>query len=395
MTKPTPTRVLIIAGEASGDHHAADLINALQKQYPNQHWQFTGIGGPNMRKAGTNLLMDANELSVVGLIEILLKGRALLKAKRLIKKQLYATPPPHAVILVDYPGFNLHIAKLAKRANLRVIYYISPQVWAWRKSRLQFIKKWVDHMIVILPFEKSLYDKASIPATFVGHPLTTQAICPLTSAQAREFIGVKTKEGGSHKANSPLVALMPGSRLQEIQRLLPEMLKAAVQLQTQLPSVQFCLPIAPNLPQTLIEGYLKAYPALPITLTRETYPAIKAADLVIVASGTATLEVGLLETPMVIVYKLSWLSYFIAKHMVYLSEISLCNIILGKRLCPELLQQHACALTIANEAFNLLTNSRQRAHTIAALQTLKSCLHLPNNAAENAAKVVLKCLEQK
>jgi len=385
-TKQPHCRVLIIAGEASGDLHGASLVKAVKARPTNTSIHFIGIGGQYMQEAGVELIMKSDELSVVGIIEVITKLNQLYKAKQLIKEQLHHHKPD-LVVLIDYPGFNLHIAKLAKEAGIKVLYYISPQIWAWRRGRLKKIKRYVDHMMVILPFETKYYEDADIPVTFVGHPLTEAVMCDLTAEQAREKIGIPTTD-------QHVVGLMPGSRTQEIQRLLPEMLKAASQLLNLFPDIQFVLPLASTITRQDIDDYLKHYKhhQLPIIFTRNIYTAIQASDVVIVASGTATLEIGLLETPMVILYKLSWLSYGIGKCLVHLSAISLCNIILGKRVCPELLQQKACAKTIVKEVMALLNNPSQYAETVHALQQLKPLLD-KGNAAKNAATVFLELLD--
>jgi len=346
--------VLIVSGEASGDMYAARLITEMLSLDPNLC--FFGMGGDNMRAAGVDILVDAKDLAVVGIVEVLSKFNmiysALKKVKTILKKN-----PPDLVILIDYPGFNLRVAKMAKQAGVKVLYYISPQIWAWRKNRIHTLKKYVDWMAVILPFEAKIYEQAQIPVTFVGHPIVEQV---KSTALAIEQHSQKT------------ICLMPGSRSGEIKNLLPVILESAKRLKELYPSLQLLLPLAPTILLSEITPYLSHYSELNIKIIKnQTYEAIQKSDAVIVSSGTATLEIALLGVPMVIIYKLAPLSYFILKKLAKINYIGLCNIIAEKSIAPELIQNDANPEKITHEIKRFLENAEYRHQTEKNLAEMK------------------------
>lgn len=384
-------RVFIVSGEASGDMYAARLITEMLHLDPNLY--FFGMGGDNMRRAGADILVDAKDLAVVGLVEVLSKFNmiysALKKVKSILKKN-----PPELVILIDYPGFNLRVAKMAKQAGVKVLYYISPQIWAWRKNRIHTLKKYIDWMAVILPFEAKIYEQAQIPVTFVGHPIVEQISDFILPAPALRRGDSKTKrDDNERQGDNKTICLMPGSRSGEIKHLLPVILESAKQLKKHYPSLQLLLPLASTIPPSEITTYLNHYSELNIQiLENQTYDAIQKSDAVIVASGTATLEIALLGVPMVIIYKLAPLSYFILKKLAKINYIGLCNIIAEKSIVPELIQEDANPERITQEIKRFLEDTEYRHQTEKNLTEMKMKLGdggASNRVAELAMKLLL------
>lgn len=338
MQESRPKRVMIVAGEASGDIYGAGLIKAVQQQ--DAHVTFFGIGGKRMREAGADTLVDSAEMAVVGLVEVLKHFDVIASAFLTLKKLLLQTPPD-LLILIDYPGFNLRLAKIAKRAGIKVLYYISPQIWAWHQGRVKKIKRLVDHMAVILPFEAPFYEKAGVPVSFVGHPMADLVKVSLSRDEAAVSFGLDPSR--------QIVGLFPGSRRSEINRLLPTILGAAQLLHHKFPDIQFVLPLASTLHDDDLTPYL-AKADLPVTIVHErVHDLIRACDAVISVSGTVTLEIALVGTPMVIIYKLSPITYQLAVRLIKVDHIGLCNIVAGETVAKELIQDEASAENIAGE----------------------------------------------
>lgn len=338
-----PTRVMIVAGEASGDIYGAGLVRTVQASDP--AFSFFGIGGPRMREVGCETLVDSADMAVVGLVEVLKHFDVIASAFLKLKKNLLETPPD-LLILIDYPGFNLRLAKVAKKAGVKVLYYISPQIWAWRQGRVKKIKRLVDHMAVILPFEAPFYEQAGVPVSFVGHPMADLVEVSLTRDQAATSFGLDPAKR--------IVGLFPGSRRSEVTRLLPTIIDAARLLRQRFPSVQFVLPLASTLTDADLAPWLTGCD-LPITVTRERiHDLMRACDAVISVSGTVTLEVALVGTPLVIIYKLSPITFQLAKRLVKVEHIGLCNIVAGKTVARELIQDDASPEQIAAEVGRLL-----------------------------------------
>ena len=323
-----PFKVMIVAGEASGDLHGSYLVRAMKEMAPSL--SFYGIGGGKMRQAGVTLLADAADLAVMGLVEVFSRLKFILGLMGSLKRTM-ETDRPDLLILIDYPGFNLSLAKAAKKKGIKVFYYISPKVWAWRKGRIKTIRRVVDQMALILPFEEELYRKSGVRATFVGHPLLDEIKVKKTVEEIRTDLNLMP--------GKITVALLPGSREGEVRRLLPEMAKAARILENRFPSIQFVLPVAHTLPPDLISGILAQSDISVRLVTGMTYEALAISDVAIVASGTATLETALLVKPMVIVYKVSPLTYFFGKMIVRIKHMGLANIIAGRTIIPELMQK--------------------------------------------------------
>ncbi len=357
-------RITIVAGEASGDIHAAHLIRQLLAVHPKLIIQ--GLGGQHMQAAGANVLFDLAAYGVTGLTEVLLQMRVINKAFRIIRASLIQTPPD-LLILIDYPGFNLRLARFAKqRLHLKILYYISPQIWAWKANRLHTIKRYVDRMAVIFPFEKTLYEKAHVPVSFVGHPLVAQ-IKPLDALTIRRQFNLPSGH---------LVAFLPGSRLNEIKYHMPVFIKAMQTIYAHLPDVTFVIPIASTLPYEKIACYVKHLP-IPVYLIKGHAQAIAAcSNAVVVASGTASLECALLQKPMCIVYKASLLTYVAAMKLLRVKYIGLCNLLKNRMIVPELLQDDCNAHELSQVVIKLLTQTAYRNHLTQSLNKLSRELSL-------------------
>jgi lipid-A-disaccharide synthase len=342
MSATAPKSVVMVAGEASGDLHGARLTAALRRRLP--AIRISGAGGGAMKAAGAQIVVDIRELSVMGITAVLLKiPRILGQMARL--KRLLAANRPDLLILIDFQDFNLHLAGYAKKIGIPVLFYISPKVWAWRAGRIRKIKRRVDHMAVIFPFEKTFYDKHGVPATFVGHPLMDGA--PADSAY----------EQGSSSGKSRAIALLPGSRECEVLRLLPEMLEAARILQQDNPELQFLISRAPSIDVALIENLARHHGVAQTQVTGDpVYDIFRRSRLAIVASGTASLEAAIYGIPTIIVYSVSTLSYMIGRLLVHVPHIGLANLIANKRVLPELVQDQATAPEIATFAKHLLSD---------------------------------------
>ncbi len=373
--------VFIVSGEESGDLHGASLIMALKKKIPSL--EFFGMGGHRMREAGLKGL-DSKEVSVVGLVEVIEKLPRILKSFKELKALLLSRRF-EAVILIDFPDFNLRFAKEAKGAGVPVIYYISPQVWAWRKGRIKKIARLVNKMLVVFPFEVGLYKDAGVDVEYVGHPLVDTAECKLTKEAARAALGVPQ--------DSVCVSMLPGSRTSEVKRILETLLKAGWLIEKGLNGKPvFLLPAAGGMDDDFLNGFLKNSPVEVKIIRGQMYCALRASDAAIVASGTATLETALIGTPMVIVYKMSPISYGVAKSLVKLDYAGLPNIIAGRQVVPELLQNSASPERIAKEVLEILTVDKSRDSILKAYKEIKLSLG-GKGAAEKAAEAICGVIE--
>jgi lipid-A-disaccharide synthase len=373
-------RLLIVAGEASGDLHGGNLARALRVQQPTL--QLLGVGGRQMREAGVALLYDIRDLAVVGAAEAVHSLRTLWTVYRMLLEEVERTPVD-AVLLIDFPGFNLKLAKALAQRYIPVLYYIAPQVWAWHPGRLKKMQRWVRQLFVILPFETALYREAGIEAEFVGHPLLD--LVPSSGAKADACI-----ECGLDP-EAPVVGLLPGSRRSELHYLLRPMLQAAAQVRARLTPVQFILPLADTLQPADVQQALETVP-IPVRLVqRQTYEAMQAADVLLVASGTATLEAALIGTPMVIVYKAHLLTYALARLAMRVSRIGLPNIIAGRAIVPELWQYDVTAENMAAQALALLTSPERAKAMRLELAALRQQLGTPG-VPERVAGGILRFL---
>jgi lipid-A-disaccharide synthase len=372
--------VMIVAGEASGDMHGASLVREMRKKDPSLN--FYGIGGNKMQEAGVKLMADAAEMAVVGLTEVMSKLGKFITVMNLMKKSLDDVKPD-LVILIDYAGFNLRLAKAAHQRGIKVFYYISPQVWASRQGRIQQIKKFVNKMAVILPFEVDTYAQKGFAVEYVGHPLLDLVKTEYSRLESRKKFGLAE--------NITTIGLLPGSRTSEVVKLLPEMLKAAEIMAQKTPDIQFVLPLADTLSEKSVADIIFGSAIKVNIIKGRTYDVISCADLAIVASGTATLETALLGIPMIIVYKISPLTYFIGKMIITVKNIGIVNIIAGKTIVPELIQNEANGPRIADEALSILTNDERRREIIRDLAEIRAKLGTPG-AAIRAAKLAYDML---
>lgn len=336
---------MLVAGEASGDLHAANLVRALRAL--RQDIRCYGMGSGQMRAAGVEILVDSSRLAVVGLVEVLAHYREIKAALRGLQ-EIIRTRTPDLLILIDYPEFNLRLAATAKQAGVKVLYYVSPQVWAWRPGRVKKIGRVVDMMAVVFAFEVPFYEKANIPVRFVGHPLVDEARPTMTRAEAWNHFGLKP--------HGKIIGLFPGSRRSEISRLMPVLAETSKLLQARFPDAQFILPVAPGLDRESIEAYLDTSTP-PVELVQAPiYDVIQVCDAIVTASGTATLQIALMATPMVIIYRVSMLSYWVARRLVTVKYIGLVNIVANRGVARELIQNDAQPRAIAAEVERLLTD---------------------------------------
>ena len=381
--KKTKT-ILIVAGEASGDMHGASLVREMLKIDP--FLSFYGIGGNKMQEAGVQLLVNASETAVVGLTEVISKFGTLFRIIRQVKKSLDVMKP-QLVILIDYPDFNLNfVAPAAKKRGIKIFYYISPQVWAWRKSRIYKIKRLVDKMAVILPFEVDTYAEKGFAVDYVGHPLL-DLVKPAYSKQE------SLKKFNLYESKTT-IGLLPGSRLSEVIKLLPEMLRAAEILAQKIQNVQFILPLADTLEEKTVGDIISGFSVKVKVISGHTYDAVSCCELAIVASGTATLETALLGVPMIIIYKISPLSYFIGKFIVDVQNIGLANIIAGKTVVPEFIQEDVNGKRIAAEVQDILTNEDRKQEIIKELAAIRSKLG-DHGAAKKTARLAYDMIWRK
>jgi lipid-A-disaccharide synthase len=370
--------IIIVAGEASGDMHAAGLVEALKHQDPSV--VFSGLGGPRMRSQGVEIYLDLTRIAVVGFVEVIKHYKEIKQAFDLILTKIDAIKPA-AVILVDYPGFNLRLAKEVRKRKIKIIYYISPQVWAWKEKRVFFIKENVDRMLVLFQFEKDFYARHGVEVDFVGHPLLDALTVTTPKEKFLESHGLSDKR--------LTVGILPGSRPKEVSTLLPIMVRAAEILNKEFPPIQFLVMQAPTTPRPSLEDILRETPLTYRIIENATYDGINACDLCVVASGTATLETGMLQKPMVIVYKTSFLTWALAKFFIKIDNIGLVNVVAGKRVVPECVQFQATGKRVARELKTILTNELIIADIKIDLKTVKESLG-QRGASGRAAELILK-----
>lgn len=369
----------IIAGEASGDLHGANLIASLRKKDPRA--KIRAWGGNLMKKQGATLVKHYRDLAFMGFVEVLLHLRTILKNLNFCKKDILKYKPD-AVILIDYPGFNLKIAKFAHKHNIKVYYYISPQVWAWKKRRVHTIKEVVDKMLVILPFEKDFYDEYRVDAHFVGHPL-------LDELSKVRYIN-RNNFARQNKLNSKkeIIALLPGSRKQEVSRVLEIMLKVI----DKFPDYQFVIGCAPSLPESFYRSLIGNEDVH--LVFNKTYQLLQVASAALVTSGTATLETALLYVPEVVCYKGNKISYLIAKKLIKVKYISLVNLIMDKPVLKELIQNDLTPENVEKELKYLLSNHKKQRQLLDDYEELR-CRLGNAGASNNAAAIIVNDLNKK
>ena len=342
--------IMLLAGETSGDAHAAAVVDELKILQSDIY--YSGMGGKEMRNAGVDIFLDNASIAVMGIVEVLRRWGDIKKALEQVKHQIEVTRPD-LVVLIDYPEFNLKIARHAKSLGIKVLFYISPKVWASRPKRIVKIGESIDHMAVIFKFETKIYQQANIPVTFVGNPLVDKVKISDQSAQVKQSL--------QNEHQGRIIGLFPGSRKSEISRLIPVMLETAKQMLTQDNTLSFVMPVAANLDIETIRQQCAAA-NIDITLTQDNlYDVIHSCDAIVSCSGTVTLEIALLEVPLLVIYQLSWLSYQIMSRLITIEHISLVNIIAQKEVVKEYLQQAANPVAISKELFQLLDNKEYRA----------------------------------
>ncbi len=371
---------MIVAGEASGDLHAAHLVRAIREQNPGV--TFSGLGGRSMREAGVTLYADMTEFAVVGFLEVFKHLKHFRRLFRLFLNKVKETKPS-SVILVDYPGFNLRLAKALDHMDTQVVYYISPQVWAWKANRIKTVKRCVDKMLVFFPFEKEIYLRHDVDVECVGHPLLDDVRVRTGRESYLEGLGLSP-----HKLT---LGLLPGSREKEIQTLLPAMIGAAEIIRDRFPSLQIILIKAATIPRRIVSPYLEGKSVIPKIVDEDGYDAINACDVCLIASGTATLEAAILQKPMVIVYRTSFPTWLLARLFVKIPCIGLVNVVAGRKVVPECIQFAATPRRIAHEALQMLSDEIGLAQVHADLKEVRKRLG-ESGATHRAARIILQIL---
>jgi lipid-A-disaccharide synthase len=381
-------RILISAGEASGEMYGAQLIDALRRRDPSL--EFFGVGGEGMRAAGCDTVVDAKELSVVGITEIL---SHLPKIYRLFKKLIAEADSrkPDLVIVIDSPAFNWRVAREMKRRGITVIYYVAPQFWAWRQGRVKLIRDFVDKALVIFPFEEKFYRDRGVDATFVGHPLAGPMPTIGRVDYAAKF---------QISPEKPWITLMPGSRVKEVRMNLPTMLEAVNSLGSEY---QFLLPVAPTIERDFLQEFLETTGSN-ITLVPQSLPALRHSRAGIIASGTATVEAAMMETPFVMVYRVAPLTYLLGRPRIKVPHFAMVNLIAGEKIVPELVQQDFTARNVVDEINKILAEGPIREPMIAGLRRVKDLLRapvglikgsFPKHPADRAAQMILDLASQR
>jgi lipid-A-disaccharide synthase len=402
-------RYYIIAGEASGDLHGSNLIREIRKRDPEA--DIRCWGGDMMQAAGATLVKHYRDLAFMGFVEVVKHLGTILRNMRFCKQDILAFRPD-VMVFIDYPGFNIPIAEFAKSKGFKTVYYISPQVWAWKEGRVKTLRKVIDKMLVILPFEKEFYRKWNYEVEYVGHPLVEVVETfriPQTAGQASNFESRKSAEttgdqteteGSNTQSNAPtshfrnptshlpLIALLPGSRKQEISAKLPVMLEVS----RRFPGYRFVVAQAPSLDDTFIQAYTKEYPDVEVR-KGATYPLLREASAALVTSGTATLETALIGTPEVVCYKGSPISYAIAKRVIKVKYISLVNLIMDREVVKELIQDALTVENLATELSSILSNDTRIAKMRSDYQELWEKLRDGGHASAKAADAIVGMLK--
>jgi lipid-A-disaccharide synthase len=369
-------RLLLSCGEPSGDLYAGALTRELRSLAPDM--TICGLGGPQFAAAGGRLIEDYRGLTVTGLTEALAKiPRSLRTLHRLV--QAARSERPHALVAMDFPDFNFPLVRRIRKLGVRIIYYIGPQIWAWRPGRIETLREVADCVLVIFPFEEAIYKDAGVPVRFVGHPLVELARTPVSRETFLSRHGLTP--------DAPTVALLPGSRPNEVRRILPDLIAAARLIRKQIPRAQFVVARAANLDDALF-GVSRGLPET-VIVSGETDAALASADVALTASGTATVQAALHDTPMVIVYRLSPLTYRFGRHFVNVDTFGMVNLIAGQRIVPELIQDRFTPQAVADEALSMLTDAGRSAGIRRDLQRVRHRLGGPG-ASRLAAEAILQ-----
>lgn len=370
-------KIMISVGEASGDLHGASVAHALKNIQPNI--KMFGMGGQAMQEAGVEIVYDIADLGVIGFVEVIKNLPRLFKLRDNLA-ELMEQERPDALVIIDYPDFNMRLAKIAKEKGIPVISYISPSVWAWRKGRAKEVANIVEKVAAIFPFEADVYREAGANVTFVGHPLLDIVKATMSKTEAYEYFNAD--------AGKPVVLLLPGSRQQEIMSLLPVMLAAAEKIVAEVPECQFFLPVASTISREMLQNIIDQYKITVVLTDKHTYDLMNIANVAIAASGTVTLEAALLGLPTVIIYKMAALTYLLGKLLVKIPYISLPNIIAGRKVVPELLQYAVTADNIANEIIPILLDAHLHQTMVQDLAEVQQKLGAAG-AVERVAKEIL------
>lgn len=371
---------MVVAGEASGDLHAANMVRAMRRLQP--ELRFSGMGGGALRTAGAEILVDSTRLSVVGLVEVLAHYRDIRRAMRTLRAHLLRERPA-LLVLVDYVEFNLRLARTARKLGVKVLFYVSPQVWAWRSRRIKRIGRVIDAMAVLFPFEAEVYRKHGIPVRYVGNPLVDEVRASADCYTLRREFGLRE--------TVPVVGILPGSRRGELSRHLPLIMEAARRLRARVPDVQFIMPLAPGV-DVARDVTPHMDPQLNIVqISGRTYDAMHSADALMIASGTATLEAGLLRVPMAILYRVSPITYLILKRLILIRDVGLANIVAGDRVVPEFIQNDATPQAIAEEIEHLLTDPDYARSVRERLGIIREKLG-EGGGSENVARMALELI---
>ncbi len=374
-------RIIVVTGEASGEMHAGRMLAELKRIAPKI--QVSGIGGKTMQDAGANIKINFSKLAMIGIVEIIKNHHQIKKIfDKLLTDIEYERPD--LLVLVDYPGFNLRLAKATKRMSIPIMYYISPKIWAWHKSRIKKIKYYVDHMAVLFPFEQPIYEKAGISVECVGHPLLDSAMTKLNILQAKQKF--------NFNKNNIIIGLFPGSRNSEIKTLLPIMIQAVEQVYYSHCNIIVVLPLAPGIGTNIIKIFIKKT-TIPIRIVEgHFYDIIKSCDTIVAVSGTVTLEIALLGIPHILIYRVEPITYLILKWLVNIPYIGLCNIISSKQLVLELLQDDVTSNRLHWEISNLIIPQRGKIEVKKITQYVLTSLG-PPGGANNAAQQIIKMLK--
>ena len=376
-------KIMLIAGEASGDQHGGKLVQALKQLNPEA--ECFGIGGREMANAGCKLIFDAEVIAVMGLIEVI-KHFRLIKSAWKCALTAMQQQKPQLLILIDYPGFNLRLAKKVKQLGLpiKILYYISPKIWATRPKRLELIKACVDHMVVIFPFELKIYEQAGVPVSYFGCPIV-ETVTPKEQAQARAELNLSE--------NALIFGLLPGSRKSEIARMLPVLIDVAETIKQLYPHTQFVIPLASTIKESDLWPYIDDS-NLPIMLIkRNAHTALSAADVLIGASGTISLEAAILGVPMVIIYKMHAFTYWLAKKIIKIKYIGLPNILANRAIMPELIQKEARSENIVQAAVRFINDDNYLSDTQQALAKIRTSLGAAGTA-EKVAQLALQMIKE-
>jgi lipid-A-disaccharide synthase len=373
-------KILVISGEASGDLHGSNLVAELKKI--NSNIEFFGMGGNRMKEQGVELFFHIDQLGFMGIAEVI-KNLGFIRQVEKKMVSVLEERKPDLVVLIDYPGFNLRFAKQVKKRKITLVYYISPQIWAWGGKRISKIKEYVDKMIVILPFEKEIYQKAGIDVEFIGHPLL-EVVRPTLSRE--DF-----KRKFDIRKNQLLIGLLPGSRWQEVEKILPIMLQTVEISRRKLRNISCAIGLAPTISRQNLEDLICPFEPKPKIIENLTYDLMSHSDLLLVTSGTATLESAILETPLIILYKTHFLTWLIGKNVVKLPNIGLVNILAGKRIVPEYLQKDAQPERIASQMEEILENRERYKSIKEDLKKVKQKLG-QEGASKKAAQTINQML---